>query len=103
MEGFQTVMTFLMMPMFFLSGAIFPLTTLPGWLTVLTCLDPVSYAVDALRRVVLGQAGVPDGVMDQLGMTLFGYPLSLPTDLAIVAVFAAAMLALAVASFRGAQ
>jgi ABC-2 type transport system permease protein len=40
MQGFQAVMNFLMMPIFFLSGALFPLNNLPGWMTVLTRLDP---------------------------------------------------------------
>src|SRR5712691_7072206 len=53
LQSFQVVMNFLMMPMFFLSGALFPLTNLPGWMTVLTRLDPASYGIDPLRRVVL--------------------------------------------------
>src|SRR5260370_24828709 len=40
LQGFQVVMNFLMMPMFFLSGPLFPLTNLPGWMTVLSQLDP---------------------------------------------------------------
>ncbi len=51
MQGFQVVMNFLMMPMFFLAGALFPLGgNLPAWLLVLTRLDPASYGIDALRR-----------------------------------------------------
>ena len=46
-ESFQVVMQFVVLPMFFLSGAMFPLTGLPRWLAVLTRLDPLSYA--ALR------------------------------------------------------
>src|SRR5919202_947299 len=60
MEGFQVVMNFVMMPILFLSGAFFPLSGPPGWLTVLTRLDPAAYAVDALRRVVLTSAVVPE-------------------------------------------
>ena len=52
MQGFQVVVNFLMMPMFFLSGALFPLTGLPGWMTVLTRLDPASYGIDPLRREI---------------------------------------------------
>jgi len=51
MEGFQMIMNFLMMPMFFLSGAMFPLKGLPTWLSVLTKLDPLTYGVDALRNI----------------------------------------------------
>ena len=54
MEGFQMVVNFVIMPIFFLSGALFPLDRLPGWLTVLTRLDPMTYGVDLLRHVMLG-------------------------------------------------
>jgi ABC-2 type transport system permease protein len=49
MQGFQMIMTFLVMPIFFLSGALFPLKNLPAALSVLTSLDPLSYGVDGLR------------------------------------------------------
>ncbi|WP_406677144.1 ABC transporter permease [Neomoorella carbonis] len=52
MEGFQMFMNFLVMPLFFLSGAMFPMTNLPGWMSVLMKLDPLTYGVDALRRLV---------------------------------------------------
>lgn len=54
MEGFQMVVNFVIMPIFFLSGALFPLDRLPGWLTFLTQIDPLTYGVDLLRRIMLG-------------------------------------------------
>jgi ABC-2 type transport system permease protein len=54
-EGFQTLMTFLVMPMFFLSGAIFPLNQIPAWMTPLTRINPLTYGVDALRITLTGQ------------------------------------------------
>jgi ABC-2 type transport system permease protein len=53
MEGFQMMMNFLLMPMFFLSGAFFPLRGVPLWMTWLSRVDPVTYGVDALRQEVL--------------------------------------------------
>jgi len=53
MEGFPIVMNFILMPMFFLSGAMFPLQGLPGWMDFLTKVNPMSYGVDAMRNVVL--------------------------------------------------
>ena len=53
MEGFQMMMNFLLMPMFFLSGAFFPLRGVPPWMAVLATVDPVTYGVDSLRQVVL--------------------------------------------------
>ncbi|MCI0338730.1 MAG: ABC transporter permease [Acidobacteria bacterium] len=54
MQGFQLVMNFLVMPIFFLSGALFPLTNLPKVLGAVTKLDPLSYGVDGLRSALLG-------------------------------------------------
>lgn len=99
MEGFQMVMNFLLMPLFFLSGALFPLGQLPGWLAVLTRVDPVSYGVDAIRQVVLLQGGNPSVVVNTLGLTLFGRSLSVAGDLAVVTAFAALMTVLVVHGF----
>jgi ABC-2 type transport system permease protein len=49
MQGFQMIMTFLVVPIFFLSGALFPLGNLPAFLMVCTRLDPLSYGIDGLR------------------------------------------------------
>ncbi len=54
MQGFQLIMNFLVMPIFFLSGALFPLTNLPTALTVATRIDPLSYGVDGLRAALVG-------------------------------------------------
>jgi ABC-2 type transport system permease protein len=100
MEGFQVIMNFVMMPMFFLSGALFPLESLPSWLTVLTRINPVSYGVDAIRRIVLSEAGAPAEVVGELGMTVLGQPLNPLIDLLFVGLFAALMISLAVREFR---
>lgn len=54
MQGFQLIMNFLVMPIFFLSGALFPLTNLPRLLAVITDVDPLSYGIDGLRSVLIG-------------------------------------------------
>ena len=53
-QGFQLIVNFLVMPLFFLSGALFPLEGLPGPLAVLVRLDPLSYGIDALRGILIG-------------------------------------------------
>jgi len=100
MQAFQVVLNFLMLPIFFLSGALFPLTGLPDWMTVLTRLDPASYGVDPLRRVLLGASGTPEAVIQQLGLTINGQPLPLLGEVAILLGFGLVMLALAVRSFQ---
>lgn len=54
MQGFQLIMNFLVMPLFFLSGALFPLDNLPSILAILVRIDPLSYGVDALRFSLIG-------------------------------------------------
>lgn len=77
MQGFQLVMNFLVMPIFFMSGALFPLTNLPSVLAVATRLDPLSYGVDGLRGTLIAAAHF--GVI---------------TDLTVLAVLAVAFLGL---------
>jgi ABC-2 type transport system permease protein len=54
MQGFQLIMNFLVMPIFFLSGALFPLNNLPVALAVITRIDPLTYGIDGLRAAFLG-------------------------------------------------
>jgi ABC-2 type transport system permease protein len=53
-EGFQLIISFLIFPMFFLSGSLFPITNLPAWLAPFIFVNPVTYAVDGIRGVMLG-------------------------------------------------
>src|ERR1043165_428570 len=73
-KSFQAFMAFvqiIIMPMFFLSGALFPLRGLPTWLEVLTRFDPLTYAVDPMRRQVL--AHVTGAETSQFGVTWGSY------------------------------
>ncbi len=54
MQGFQLIMNFLVMPIFFLSGALFPLNNLPTALTIVVSIDPLTYGIDGLRGAFLG-------------------------------------------------
>ena len=54
MQGFQLIMNFLVMPLFFLSGAIFPLQGLPKAFILITRFDPLSYGIDAMRDLLVG-------------------------------------------------
>jgi len=59
MHGFQLIMNFLIMPTFLLSGALFPLDRLPGWLAALAYIDPLTYGVDGLRALITGASHLP--------------------------------------------
>jgi ABC-2 type transport system permease protein len=56
MQGFQLIMNFLVMPMFFLSGALYPINNLPKLFSIIVSLDPLAYGVDALRTVLIGRS-----------------------------------------------
>jgi ABC-2 type transport system permease protein len=86
MQGFQLVMNFLVMPIFFLSGALFPLDGLPAALSVVTKLDPLTYGIDGLRGTLIG-------------LTHFG----LATDVGVLSVVAVAFLVLGAYSFSRIQ
>ncbi|MFH1125696.1 MAG: ABC transporter permease [Candidatus Altiarchaeota archaeon] len=53
-EGFNTIMSFVIMPMFFLSGAVFPLESMPVWMKPIVYFNPLSYGVDAIRTLIIG-------------------------------------------------
>ncbi|QNI31854.1 ABC transporter permease [Alloacidobacterium dinghuense] len=54
MQGFPIIMNFMVLPMFFLSGALYPLAHLPAVLTAITHIDPLTYGIDGLRGSLIG-------------------------------------------------
>jgi len=74
MQGFQLIMNFLVMPIFFLSGALFPLTNLPKAMVLVTGADPMSYGIDGLRGALIGIShfGAPTDILVLCG---FGFAL----------------------------
>lgn len=59
LEGFNLIMSFVVLPMFLLSGALFPVMNLPTLLQGAVYLDPLTYGVDALRQIILGYGAIP--------------------------------------------
>ncbi len=57
LEGFQLIVSFVVFPIYFLSGALFPLDNIPRWLSILTSINPATYAVETLRFSMLGISG----------------------------------------------
>ena len=91
-----------LMPMFFLSGALYPLSNLPTWLHVLTRIDPITYAVDPMRRAVFAHLSLPGFVRGRLnpGVTWGGWHVPTAIELAIVLLIGLAMLGVGVLEFR---
>jgi ABC-2 type transport system permease protein len=101
-QAFMALTQLLVLPLFFLSGALYPLNGLPTWLTVLTRIDPLTYIVDPMRSAVFAHLSVSPLAVQALspGITWFGWVVPLGLSLAIVAFMGAAMLAIAIAEFR---
>jgi len=82
-EGFNMIVSFLVFPLFFFSGALYPLDKLPLWLSAITYIDPVTYGVDGLRTVTIGISQFP-----------------LYFDLGVLAAFAAVMFTIGTRTFE---
>lgn len=98
-DTFQVVVSLCMMPLFFLSGAMFPADGLPGWLGLAIRLNPLTYAVDALRRTMPGDGAATTG--QSASPEWGGWTPPVPVELGLVALLAG--LALAAASRRFAR
>ncbi len=101
MEGFQVVMQMLLFPMIFLSGALFPLNGLPRWLTFLTRINPLTYAVAPLRQVVFDAQDMPPAARERFpsAVVVLGHTLSIGAEVAITVGFACLFIALAIRGF----
>lgn len=107
MQGFQMIMNLLVMPLYFLSGAIFPVSLAPTWMKSLMIIDPLSYGVDALRNVVfrgteVTVAGAQVSLIEvgrQVGLVRW----NLATDVAVMAGVAVVLAAVGAYSFSRAE
>jgi ABC-2 type transport system permease protein len=101
MQSFMALMQMAIMPMFFLSGALFPVNNLPAWLAVLNRIDPLTYAVDPMRRAVFAHLPIAPLARHALapGVTLWGWRVPGVLEAAIVALIGLVMLAIAIAEF----
>jgi len=99
MQGFQMIMNFLVMPLYFLSGAMFPLSSAPSWMKALMVVDPLTYCVDGLRNIIFSNTTVTTGAL--VGRTIVDVASrvglirwSLPFDLLVVTMVATALTAI---------
>jgi ABC-2 type transport system permease protein len=102
MQAFMALMQMIVMPLLFLSGALFPLAGLPRWLEIFNRLDPLTYAVDPIRRAVFAQLDITPAARAALvpGVTWWGWHVPVGVEVLVVVAFAAAMLTIAMAQFR---
>src|SRR5579862_3541856 len=98
MQSFMGVMQMIVTPMFFISGALFPASGLPGWLTVLNRLDPLTYAVDPMRRLVFNHLTISPLARKALdpGVTWWGWHVPALLEAGVIVVLGVAMLGIAI-------
>jgi daunorubicin resistance ABC transporter membrane protein len=101
-QAFMALTQMLVLPLFFLSGALYPLNGLPSWLTVLTRIDPLTYVVGPMRRAVFDHLNISFGVQHLLapGVTWGSWAVPEWLSLSIVAAMGLAMMGIAIAQFR---
>jgi daunorubicin resistance ABC transporter membrane protein len=102
MQAFFGVMQMALMPMMFLSGALYPLGGLPAWLSVLTRLNPLTYAVDPMRQAVFAHLDVSPELERTFnpGVTWNGWQVPVGLEIGIVLLMGLALMGVAVLEFR---
>jgi ABC-2 type transport system permease protein len=102
MQAFMALTQMLVMPLFFLSGALYPLNGLPAWLTVLTRFDPLTYIVSPMRHAVFSHLAVSPAAAAFLApnVTWAGWQVPIGLSLGMVAVMGAVLLGVAIAEFQ---
>jgi ABC-2 type transport system permease protein len=105
MQSFMGVMQMIVMPMFFISGALFPASGLPGWLTVLNRLDPLTYAVDPMRRLVFEHLTISPAARQALdpGVTWWGWHVPGLLEAGVIAALGLVMLGIAIWEFSATE
>jgi ABC-2 type transport system permease protein len=104
MQSFMGVMQMIVMPMFFISGALYPVNNLPAWLTLLNRFDPLTYAVDPMRKLIFMHIDdLPPQLAGTTGVTWFGWNVPTALELLIVAVLGLVMLSIAIWQFQRAE
>jgi len=102
MQTFMGITQMLVMPMFFISGALYPVANLPAWLEVLNRIDPLTYAVDPMRRLVFDHIDASDAARRALdsGVTWWGWHVPALLEAAMVLALGLVMLGIAIWEFR---
>jgi ABC-2 type transport system permease protein len=105
MQSFMGVMQMIVMPMYFISGAMFPASGLPTWLTILNRIDPLAYAVDPMRRLVFGKlqiSPIARHVLDP-GITWWGWRMPALLEAAVILLLGLILLGIAIWEFTATE
>jgi ABC-2 type transport system permease protein len=101
MQSFMGVMQMIITPMFFISGALFPAAGLAAWLTVLNRIDPLTYAVDPMRRIVFSHLNISPAARHALdsGVTWWGWHVPTLLEAGVIVILGVVMLGIAIWEF----
>jgi ABC-2 type transport system permease protein len=101
-QAFMALTQMLVLPLFFLSGALYPLSGLPAWLSVLTRIDPLTYIVGPMRHAVFSYLDIPAYYMQHLapGITWGSWLVPVWFSIGVVAVMGLGMMLVAIAEFQ---
>jgi daunorubicin resistance ABC transporter membrane protein len=104
-QAFMALTQMLVMPLFFLSGALYPLNGLPAWLSVLTRFDPLTYIVNPMRHAVFSHLSIAPAAAAVLSpaVTWDGWQVPIGLSLGMVALMSAVLLGIAIAEFQKAE
>jgi ABC-2 type transport system permease protein len=105
MQSFMALMQMAVMPMFFISGALFSVAALPGWLAVLNRIDPLTYAVEPMRRAIFAHLNISAAARRALdpGVTWWGWRVPGLLEAGVIVVLGTAMLFIAIWEFSRAE
>lgn len=98
-SGFQMVIQFMVMPMFILSGALFPLTGVPRWMEIVALVNPATYGVDLLRNIIFRFSDLPSSIYDLFLLRAFDHVVGPSIDFSVLFMLGAIFLSVAVWMF----
>ena len=105
MQSFMALMQMAVMPMFFISGALFSVAALPAWLAVLNRIDPLTYAVEPMRRAIFAHLDISAAARRALdpGVTWWGWRVPGLLEAGVIVVLGTVMLFIAIWEFSRAE
>ncbi|PSL43278.1 ABC-2 type transport system permease protein [Salsuginibacillus halophilus] len=104
-QGFQMIVNILVLPMVFLSGALFPINNLPTWMEAVVTVNPVTYGVHVMKNVMVDVENTPTQIVEAMGLnlTVFNQEVTVLGAVLFIAGFTLVLILLATQSFKRAN
>lgn len=104
-QGFQLTVQILVMPLIFLSGALFPISNMPLWMDIIVKINPVTYGVDVMKKIMIDVESLSPAVLDAMGLNLsiFGRQVTIFEEILFILFFAILLILLATIMFKRAN